>query len=189
MRPNEAASALAAAAAAAVLEATGATPDLNAGGPQGSTQHVPRFSGVNNGGAGVGNGVEGSQGTSSEDGEFFFPRANKQRLAKAAQESTAKVQRKKLIQAVRKGSLSNSGNETLLPMLTIPPNVVPQPTYPQTIDPRRGRPPPGEIAYLPVFPTDGLWARNFQPIGSPGDSDVSSRPFSELPSAGNSSTP
>ncbi len=58
--------------AAAVLEATGATPDLNAGGPQGSTQRVPRFGGVNNGGAGVGNGGGGSQGTSSEDGEFFF---------------------------------------------------------------------------------------------------------------------
>ncbi len=96
MRLNEAASALAAAAAAAVLEATGATPDLNAGGPQGSTQHVPRFGGVNNGGAGVGNGGGGGQGTSSEDGESissnsFFPRANKQRLATAAQESSAKV--------------------------------------------------------------------------------------------------
>lgn len=73
MRLNEAANALAAAAAAAVLEATGATPDL---GVQGGSAHASRFSGSAGGGGGGGN---GGLGTSSEDGESissnsFFPR-------------------------------------------------------------------------------------------------------------------
>lgn len=93
IRLNEAASALAAAAAAAVLEATGATPDLNC--PTGP-QHPSRFGGVSGGGsvsglAGGGGGSSGGNGgrtsgggqaTSSEDGgsissNSLFPRAKR----------------------------------------------------------------------------------------------------------------
>uniref|UniRef100_A0A5K3EWR9 Ig-like domain-containing protein n=1 Tax=Mesocestoides corti TaxID=53468 RepID=A0A5K3EWR9_MESCO len=157
MRLNEAASALAAAAAAAVLEATGATPDLNSQGPT-TVPHVSRFSG---GGGGVGG---GGQGTSSEDGESissssFFPRTPNSRLN--SQDATTKVQRKKVLQGARKGSLSNSGNEFLIPMLAVPPN------YPQVIDPRGGRTPPSEMTCLSTSPLDGTWIRGFQPIQNP----------------------
>lgn len=65
-------------------------------------------------------------------------------------------------------------------MLNIPPNSTMN--YPQMMDPRMGRTPPADIAYLPVIPTDSLWARNFQPIGMP--SSVESGHFPELQGSG-----
>lgn len=102
MRLNEAANALAAAAAAAVLEATGATPNLNdvqGAGPIES--HRSRFSSNAGGGSGAGTGGgggggNGGLGTSSEDGEsissnsFFSKNPNGKG---PSQEASLKVRR------------------------------------------------------------------------------------------------
>nr|CDS16954.1 Immunoglobulin [Echinococcus granulosus] len=161
MRLNEAANALAAAAAAAVLEATGATPDL---GIQGGEVHVSRFSGNAEGGGGEGN---GGLGTSSEDGESvssnsFFPRGPDGKTS--SQEASMK--RKKLVQGASKGALSNSGIKYLLPMLTISPNM--PSNYHQIIDPRGTQTSLAELpAYFPSTPMESMWTQNFHPIENP----------------------
>ncbi|VDK33081.1 unnamed protein product [Taenia asiatica] len=163
MRLNEAANALAAAAAAAVLEATGATPDL---GVQGSGAHASRFSGSAGGGGGGG---IGGLGTSSEDGESvssnsFLPRGPDGKTS--SQEASIKGQRKKPVQSACKGSLPNTGMESLLPMLTISPNMASN--YSQIMDPRGTRTSPAELpAYFPSTPMEGMWTHNFQPIDNP----------------------
>ncbi|KAM7538371.1 hypothetical protein Aperf_G00000072535 [Anoplocephala perfoliata] len=174
MRLNEAANALAAAAAAAVLEATGATPNLNdvqRAGPVES--HRPRF-GSNAGGGGVGNGGGGGGGnsglgTSSEDGESissnsFFSRNPIGKIS--SQEASSKAQRKKSAQDSRKGSFTNAANEIPLPILSVPTNVAPN--YLQAMGPSNAGTSSTELStFMPSTSMEDTWNHNFQPIRNP----------------------
>ncbi|KAL5971900.1 hypothetical protein TSMEX_000291 [Taenia solium] len=56
--------------------------------------------------------------------------------------------------------------ESLLPMLTISPNMASG--YSQIMDPRGTRTSPAELpAYFPSTPMEGMWTQNFQPIDNP----------------------
>ncbi|VUZ56767.1 unnamed protein product [Hymenolepis diminuta] len=182
MRLNEAANALAAAAAAAVLEATGAAPNLNEvqGGGNGTVDsHRSRF----NGSAGAGGGgTNGGLATSSEDGEsvssnsFFSRNPNGK---PSSQEASSKLQRKKLAQDSHKGSFSNPLSDCLLPMLSVPNNI--SPNYLQTVDPRSVRTSSTELStFLPSISLDGPWNHNFQPIRNPRPGEETKfNPYSE----------